>query len=55
MKQQNSAFYNHAVKLTISDYIKLLFGKQIKDGALIVGLWKMPDNGCPHCKPDYVK
>lgn len=44
MKFRSSAFTADTCKLSFIDVIRLLMGKQIQDGALVVGLWSMPLN-----------
>lgn len=49
MKETNSAFAGHSIKINLFEWIGLLFGRAIKRkwSAIRIGLWKMPDNGCP--------
>lgn len=50
MKIVHSLFYADTIKLTIIDMIKLLFGKQIKISGIMLGLWRMPNNGSNYKK-----
>jgi hypothetical protein len=44
MKLKQSMFSSDCVKLSFVDVFKLLLGFEIQQGALIVGLWRMPKN-----------
>jgi hypothetical protein len=44
MKHRHSPFTEDTCKLSIIDIVRLLVGKEIKSGALVIGLYKMPKN-----------
>jgi len=45
MKTLRSVFYSESLFLTFKEWLLLPF-KNIKHNQYIVGMWKMPDNGC---------
>ena len=49
MKHLTSAFYSNSLQLSLRDIGKLLLGRIVTDkrSSLLVGLYRMPDNGCP--------
>jgi len=52
MKQMKSAFYNDSIQVSWAEIVKLILGGEIKQSSTIIGLWRMPDNGCrcENCK-----
>jgi hypothetical protein len=46
MKTMPSAFYDTSFKLNLADMVRLLFGKEVRSGCYVIGLWRTPDNGC---------
>jgi hypothetical protein len=52
MKFRTSGHHNDSLKLSFKDIILLLCGREIRDGALYVGLWRVPDR-FKSCKKEY--
>ena len=46
MKQIRSPFYSDSFQLSILDIFTLIFGGEVKCPGTIIGLWRLPDNGC---------
>lgn len=49
MKTQPSIFADTSIQLSFKDLFLLFIGKSIKPqyGCYVIGLWQLPDNGCP--------
>ena len=46
MKIMGSAFWNTSIQLSIKDVFNMILGRNIKKDGYIIGVYKMPDNGC---------
>jgi hypothetical protein len=49
MKVLKSAFYSDSIQLTLREVKRLLLGRIVEEtgGGMKIGLYSMPDNGCP--------
>jgi len=46
VQRLTSAFYGESIQITFGEWLRLLFGGHVGEHPK-VGLWSMPENGCP--------